>query len=79
MTEMLRAGIIGAGRIGWRYDGGRWNGKASVTHASCIDRHPHTNLVAVHDPVESVCKEFADAFPDVLTTTSLADFFSSKI
>ena len=79
MTGMLLAGIIGAGRIGWRYDGGRWNGKASVTHASCIDRHPSTSLTAMHDPVVSVCDEFASAFPHVLSTTSLADFFARDL
>lgn len=79
MTDGLRAGIIGAGRIGWRYDGGHWNGKPSVTYASCIDRHPGSNLVAVHDPVESACRKFSDAFPNVLSTTSLRDFFASKL
>ncbi len=79
MTGMLRAGIIGAGRIGWRYDGGRWDGKPSVTHASCIDRHARTTLVAMHDPVDDVCQEFSAAFPNVLSTTSLQDFFASKL
>lgn len=47
----LRCGIIGAGQIAWRYDGGRWNGGLSVTHASCFDRHPKTELVALYDPI----------------------------
>jgi len=48
----LRAGIIGAGKIAWRYDGGAWvKNKPAVTLASCLDRHPDTLLVAIHDPV----------------------------
>ena len=47
----LRCGIIGAGQIAWRYDGGRWDGRRSLTHAACLDRHPQTELVAVFDPV----------------------------
>lgn len=50
---MLQAGIIGAGRIAWRYDGGGWYGNRSVSHAACLHRHPDTELVAIYDPMPS--------------------------
>lgn len=47
---MLRSGIIGLGRMGWSYDGGRYRGDGrSLTHASCLARHAATVLVAGHD------------------------------
>ncbi|MFK7993560.1 MAG: Gfo/Idh/MocA family protein [Granulosicoccus sp.] len=56
---MLKAGIIGAGNIAWRYDGGAWLGKPpSLTLASCLNRHPDTSLTAVFDPA----KEARDRF-----------------
>lgn len=48
---MLRAGIIGAGRIAWGLDDGAWDGTRSVTHAACLNRHPDTQLVALFDPI----------------------------
>jgi len=55
----LRAGIIGAGRIAWAYDGGGWDGKrAALSLASCLDRHPGTALVAVHEPVAAAREAF---------------------
>ncbi|MFK7862089.1 MAG: Gfo/Idh/MocA family protein [Granulosicoccus sp.] len=55
----LRAGIIGAGGIAWRYDGGAWNEKnPSITLASCLDRHPETQLVAVFDPIAEARQAF---------------------
>jgi hypothetical protein len=58
----LRCGIIGAGQIAWRYDGGRWDGRRSLTHAACLDRHPETDLVAVFDPVEHSRAEFETGY-----------------
>lgn len=61
MTDApLRAGIIGAGQIGWRYDGGRWDGIRSVSHAACLDRHPRTRLVAMLEP-DASAREAASA------------------
>ena len=59
---MLRAGIIGAGRIGWAYDKGVWDGQRSVTHASCLERHPLTSLVALYDPVAEARAAFEDGY-----------------
>lgn len=59
----FRAGIIGAGRIAWAYDGGGWDGHApSVTLASCLHRHPRTRLVAVFDPVDGARSAFEDGY-----------------
>lgn len=46
----LRCGIIGAGNIAWKYDGGAFNGQVSATHSSCFDRHARTQLVAMFEP-----------------------------
>ena len=59
----LRCGIIGLGRIAWRYDLGRWDGVRSVSHASCIARHQETTLVAVLDPNADARKSFATDGP----------------
>jgi hypothetical protein len=59
----LRAGIIGAGNIGWRYDGGRFDGTRSVSHAACIDRHPDTTLVCVLEPEPAARAEAAKSLP----------------
>lgn len=60
---MLRAAIIGAGRIGWAYDGGRWAGDGhAVSLASCMHRHPDVELVAVYDPVEEARHRFASDY-----------------
>ncbi|QXT39384.1 Gfo/Idh/MocA family protein [Gymnodinialimonas ceratoperidinii] len=55
---MLRAGIIGAGRIAWSYDGGAWDGARSLSHAACFHRHPDTRLVAIFDPDPAACAAF---------------------
>lgn len=54
----LRCGIIGTGQIAWRYDGGRWDGVRSLTHAACFNRHTQTDLVAVFDPNADSLKDF---------------------
>lgn len=59
---MLRAGIIGAGRIAWAYDKGVWDGQRSVSHASCLERHPQTSLVALYDPVSQARGAFEDGY-----------------
>lgn len=59
----LRAGIIGAGRIAWAYDGGNWDGVSpSVSLASCLHRHPETRLVAVFDPVAEARAAFQSGY-----------------
>ena len=58
---MLRAGIIGAGRIAWSYDFGASDGHRSVSHAACLDRHPETVLKAIFDPeAEARTRFFAE-------------------
>ena len=60
---MLRAAIIGAGRIGWAYDGGRWDGETrAVSLASCMDKHPRVRLVAVFDPVAEARQRFSAGY-----------------
>ncbi len=59
---MLRAGIIGAGRIAWGYDMGVWDGVQSVSHASFLNRHPDTTLVALFDPVASARIAFRQGY-----------------
>ena len=54
----LKAAILGAGRIGWSYDGGAWDGIRSVSHAACYARDPRTQLVAVFDPDEAARASF---------------------
>ena len=75
MTFRLRAGIIGAGRIGWRYDGGRWDGQRSVSHAACLDRHSDTDLVALLDPDPSACADAATALGPGVRITDREDGF----
>ncbi|MFK7941515.1 MAG: Gfo/Idh/MocA family oxidoreductase [Paracoccaceae bacterium] len=59
----LRAGIIGAGQIAWRYDGGAWDGARSVTHSACLDRHPDTELVAILEPAAQVRTDLRTQHP----------------
>ena len=60
---MLRAAIIGAGRISWAYDGGRWDGETrAVSLASCMDKHPEVRLVAVFDPVSEARQRFSAGY-----------------
>ena len=59
---MLRAGIIGAGRIAWSYDNGVWDGKRSVSHAACLHRHPETTLAAIFDPMPDARTIFAESY-----------------
>tara|TARA_R110002049_G_scaffold174873_1_gene342101 strand:- start:5312 stop:6289 length:978 start_codon:yes stop_codon:yes gene_type:complete len=76
---ILRCGIIGAGQIAWRYDGGRWDGRRSLTHAACFDRHESTDLVAVFDPVLASRDAFAAGYAGpstVLLPDSLQDFLA---
>ena len=76
MTDgTLRAGIIGSGQIGWRYDGGRWDGTRSVSHAACLDRHPHTRLVALLDTNAAALNDAASAIGSHLVTTTDLDRF----
>lgn len=76
---MLRSGIIGLGRMAWSYDGGRDHGDGrSLTHASCIARHPATLLVAGHDPDDSHRAGFtaATGIPAIAT---LEEFFAEDL
>lgn len=79
---MLRAAIIGAGRMAWGYDGGVWNGNESpITLASCIDKHPDISLVAVFDPIVSARERFLTGFADANSVNlheSLSGFFDEK-
>lgn len=78
--SMVRAGIIGAGNIGWRYDGGVWDGRRSVSHAACIARHPRCTLVAVGDPDAQAREHARQAFSDeVLVTGDLDAFFCQDL
>lgn len=81
--KTLRAGIIGAGRIAWQYDGGGWDGRsACVTLASCFHRHPQTQLVAVFDPVVSARSAFRSGYKGpgpVAVHESLTDFFAENL
>lgn len=81
MTEApLKAGIIGAGQIAWRYDGGRWDGTRSVSHAACLDRHPNTQLVAMLDPIESARTAARAALgPEVEVTGTLDAFLAHDL
>jgi hypothetical protein len=62
LTRVLRAGIIGAGRIAWSYDGGAWDGARSLSHAACFHRHPKTDLVAVFDPDPAARAAFTSGY-----------------
>lgn len=79
----LRAGIIGAGRIAWAYDGGGWNGAApAVTLASCLDRHPETRLVAIFDPVAEARAAFEAGYKGPRPVTlhaQLESFFAEGL
>ncbi len=79
----LRAGLIGAGRIAWQYDGGGWDGQsACVTLASCFHRHPQTQLVAVFDPVASARLAFQNGYNGpgpVAVHETLTDFFAENL
>lgn len=79
----VRAGIIGAGRIAWAYDGGHWDGKTpAVTIASCLDRHESTRLVAIYDPVPEARAAFEHAYlgPRPVTLHSqLESFFAEDL
>jgi hypothetical protein len=75
----LRCGIIGAGQVAWRYDGGRWDGRSSLTHAACFDRHADTKLVAVFDPDTNSLDAFNAGYADpqsVTTYHTLEDFMA---
>ena len=58
----LKAAILGAGRIGWGYDGGAWDGTRSVSHAACYARDPRTQLVALFDPDKAARAAFRDGY-----------------
>ena len=58
----LRCVLLGAGRIGWSYDGGAYDGTRSVSHAACYDRHPDTQLVGVFEPDEDARSAFAAGY-----------------
>ncbi len=58
----IRCAILGAGRIGWSYDGGAYDGVRSVSHAACYDRHDQTELVAVFEPDEGARAAFASDY-----------------
>ena len=78
----LRCGIIGAGKIGWRYDGGVWDGQRSVSHASAIDRHPDTTLVAIMDPILEARQAFVDTGPyhkDIAVSADLETFLAQDL
>ncbi|MAM00312.1 MAG: hypothetical protein CL583_17875 [Alteromonadaceae bacterium] len=75
----LRCGIIGAGQIAWGYDGGRWDGQHSLTHASCFDRHGDTDLVAVFDPIKASRDTFSTDYTgpsEVAVLDNLQDFLA---
>jgi len=76
--KILRAGIIGAGRVAWRYDGGRWEGGRSVSHAACFDRHPQTKLVAVLDSDETALEDVRRALGAGIVATSDAKIFFNE-
>lgn len=61
--NQIKCGIIGCGNIAWRYDGGKWDGKISITHSSCFDRHQLTKLVAMYDPNKSILNEVQNNHP----------------
>ncbi len=61
-TTLIPCAILGAGRIGWSYDGGAWDGERSVSHAACYDRHPATHLVAVYEPDAAAREAFASGY-----------------
>lgn len=76
---MLRSGIIGLGRMAWSYDGGRDRGDGrSLTHASCIARHPATQLVAGYDPDDTRHAEFTAA-TDVPAIETLDGFLAEGL
>lgn len=75
----MRAGLMGAGRIGWTYDGGRWDGGASTTYVSSLARHPRTDLVAVYDADTGACRAFEAAFPEIFVTSNLEEFLLQKL
>ena len=58
----IRCAILGAGRIGWSYDGGAYDGVRSVSHAACYHRHADTELVAVFEPDEGAREVFASDY-----------------
>lgn len=78
----IRAGIIGAGNIGWRYDLGRWDGVRSISHASCLERHPKTSLVAIFDPdpdpeARKFCREHQN--PKITLSNDIKAFLLQKL
>lgn len=75
----LRCGIIGAGLIGWRYDGGIWDGERSLSHAACIARHPQTQLAMICDPFPEARATFSAAHPDVATCKTVQDLLDADL
>ena len=82
VESMLRAGIIGLGRIAWSYDAGQWSGERSVSHAACLERHPDTHLVAVYDPVSEARSAFTNGFAGIASVSvcqTLEAFFAQDL
>ena len=61
-TDRVKCAILGAGRIGWSYDQGHWDGTRSVSHAACYARDPRTELVAVFEPEQAARAAFANGY-----------------
>ena len=79
---MLRAGIIGAGRIAWAYDLGIPSGGRSVSHAACLNRHPDTKLVAIFDPILESLVKFKTEYKGQVPVTchlNLAEFMAEGL
>lgn len=78
----LRCGIIGGGRIAWKYDGGAWDHKKSLTHSSCFDRHPATDLCAILEIDEQRRLQISSEHPigkKLLVTGDLEQFLNSGL
>ncbi|MEO9461754.1 MAG: Gfo/Idh/MocA family oxidoreductase [Marinomonas sp.] len=80
---MLRAGIIGAGRMAWGYDAGKWDDASTgFTIASCLNRHPAVQLEAIYDPVPQAREAFRAGYKGegpVALFDNLDAFFAAEL
>lgn len=64
--------------MGWRYDGGSYCDRRSLTHASCLDRHERTDLVLGYDPSPDARAAFT-ATTSIETTATVEAFFAAGL
>ena len=73
---------MGCGHIAWEYDGGAWDLVKSLTHSSCFDRHPSTELVAMFEPNPDNLVKIVSEHPNgsnIIVTDDQALFLNSGL